>query len=223
MSLRSVLTALCDGLAAMLRVAETFSCEPISIRVTKVAKVAPLTITHQDVNYMISLESLSTTVFEARTATGGELFSLLTCPHNNSFALPSIFSPLGINDNTDINKTIRSWHEKWSLPVAVRVSKMRVLKLLLILHSLKPRIISIRRNAKLFLSYTIHWVHFLFFFSSRQTPGTEKCKSRSKFSLMEAPWSTASVNSSCWTLSHNFHDNPAIPGWGKEIWNIQYF
>ena len=38
--------------------------------------------------------SLRTRVFETRTATGSELFSLLTCPHTTTFTLLSIFSPL---------------------------------------------------------------------------------------------------------------------------------
>ena len=38
--------------------------------------------------------SLSTRVFEKRTATGSELFSFLTCPHTTTFTLLSIFSPL---------------------------------------------------------------------------------------------------------------------------------
>ena len=42
---------------------------------------------------VISLGSLSTRVFETRTATGSERFSLLTCLHTTAFALPSIFSP----------------------------------------------------------------------------------------------------------------------------------
>ena len=37
---------------------------------------------------------LSTRVFETRTATGSELFSLLTCPHTTTFTLRGIFSPL---------------------------------------------------------------------------------------------------------------------------------
>ena len=41
--------------------------------------------------------SLSTNVFETRTATGSELFSLLTCPHKTTFTLISIFSPLEIS------------------------------------------------------------------------------------------------------------------------------
>ena len=41
-----------------------------------------------------SLGSLSTRVFETRTATGSELFSLLTCLHTTTLTLPSIFSPL---------------------------------------------------------------------------------------------------------------------------------
>ena len=40
---------------------------------------------------------LSTRVFETRTATGSELFSLLTCPHTTTFTLLSIFSPLEIS------------------------------------------------------------------------------------------------------------------------------
>ena len=38
--------------------------------------------------------SLNTRGFEMRTATGSELFSLLTCPHTTTFALLSIFSLL---------------------------------------------------------------------------------------------------------------------------------
>ena len=41
-----------------------------------------------------SLGSLSTRVFEKRTATGSEPFSLLTCLHSTKFILLSIFSPL---------------------------------------------------------------------------------------------------------------------------------
>ena len=43
---------------------------------------------------LATLGSLSTSVFETRTATGSELFSLLTCPHTVTFTLLSIFSPL---------------------------------------------------------------------------------------------------------------------------------
>ena len=74
------------------------------------------------------LRSLSTRVFETPTATGSELFSLLTCLHTITFTLFSIISPL-----ETISK--KSWapenpsHAKCSLPVAVRVSKTRVLKL----------------------------------------------------------------------------------------------
>ena len=38
---------------------------------------------------------LSTTVFETRTVTGSELFSLLSCPHTTTITSLSIFSPLG--------------------------------------------------------------------------------------------------------------------------------
>ena len=47
-------------------------------------------------------------VFEARTAIGSELFSLLTCPHTTSSALLSIVSPLEII-SIKIWETIRSW------------------------------------------------------------------------------------------------------------------
>ena len=67
-------------------------------------------------------------VFEMRTATGSELFSLLTCLHTTTFTLPSIFSPLGMI-NIKMWETPLSCHAKCSLPVAVRVSKTRVLKL----------------------------------------------------------------------------------------------
>ena len=67
-------------------------------------------------------------VFETRTATGSELFSLLTCFHTTTFTLLSIFSPLEMI-STKIWETPLSWRVKCSLPVAVRVSKMRNLKL----------------------------------------------------------------------------------------------
>ena len=74
------------------------------------------------------LGSLSTRVFETRTATGSELFSLLTFPHITTFTLLCIFSPLEMN-SIKIWETIRSKNANCSLPVAVRVSKTRVLKL----------------------------------------------------------------------------------------------
>ena len=61
-------------------------------------------------------------------ATGSELFSLLTCFHTTTFPLLSIFSPSEMI-STKIWETPLSWHVKCSLPVAVRVSKTRVLKL----------------------------------------------------------------------------------------------
>ena len=75
-----------------------------------------------------TLGSLSTRVFETRTATGSEVFSLLTCPHTTTFTLLSIFSPLEMN-SIKIWETIRSKNANCSLPVAVRVSKTRALKL----------------------------------------------------------------------------------------------
>ena len=72
--------------------------------------------------------SLSMHVFETRTATGSERFSLLTCLHTTAFALPSIFSPLEML-GIKIWKTPLSWHAKCPLPVVVRVSKTCMLKL----------------------------------------------------------------------------------------------
>ena len=59
---------------------------------------------------------------------GSGLFSLLTCLHTTTFTLISIFSPLE-RISIKILKTPLSCHMKCSLPVAVRVSKTRVLKL----------------------------------------------------------------------------------------------
>ena len=109
---------------------------------------------------VITLGSLSTRVFETRTATGSELFSFLTCPYTTTFTLPSIFSPLEMI-SIKIWETPLSWHAKCSLPVAVRVSKTRVLKLpidrciltrfllvgTLICHTLKGRHCALYDNA----------------------------------------------------------------------------
>ena len=73
------------------------------------------------------LGSLSTRVFEPRTATGSELFSILTCPHTTAFTLLSIFSPLEMS-GIKMREIIRSKQAERSLPDAVRVSKTRVLK-----------------------------------------------------------------------------------------------
>ena len=54
-----------------------------------------------------ALGSLSTRVFETRTVTGNELFSLLTSPHTTTFTLLSIFSPLEMG-STKIWETILS-------------------------------------------------------------------------------------------------------------------
>ena len=74
------------------------------------------------------LGRLSMRVFEAWTAAGSELFSLLTCPHTTTFTLLSTFSPLEISI-LKMWETTLSWHAKCSLRVAVRVSKTPVLKL----------------------------------------------------------------------------------------------
>ena len=74
------------------------------------------------------LGSSSTRVFETRTATGSELFSLSTCLHTTPFALPSIFSPLEML-GIKIWETPLSQHARCPLPVVVRVSKTCALKL----------------------------------------------------------------------------------------------
>ena len=65
--------------------------------------------------------SLSTRVFETRTATGSVLFSLLTCFHTTTFTFPNIFYPLEII-SIKIWETPLPWHAKFSLPVDVRVN-----------------------------------------------------------------------------------------------------
>ena len=76
----------------------------------------------------VLLGSLSKRVFKTRTATGSELFSLLACLHTTTFTSLSIFSPLEMI-SIKIWGTPLSWHAKFSVPVAVRVSKMHMLKL----------------------------------------------------------------------------------------------
>ena len=74
------------------------------------------------------LGSLSMRVFETRTATRSELFSLLTCLHTTTCTLPSIFSPLEMIC-VKMWETPLSWHSKGLFRVVVPVSKTRVLKL----------------------------------------------------------------------------------------------
>ena len=66
-------------------------------------------------------------VFETRTATGSELFSLFTCLHTTTFTLLNIFSPLEMI-SIKIWETPQSSHAKCSFPVAARLSKTHVLK-----------------------------------------------------------------------------------------------
>ena len=87
---------------------------------------------HVSVPSLISLRSLSKHVFEVQTATRSELFSVLTCPqtepHTTTFTLLSILSPLEVS-TIKIWETIRSWHVKCFLPIAICISKTNVLKL----------------------------------------------------------------------------------------------
>ena len=71
-----------------------------------------------------TLGSLSTRVFETRTATGSAPFSLLTCLRTTTFTLLSIFYPSEMI-SIKIWETPLSWHTKRSLPV----SGCRLLKL----------------------------------------------------------------------------------------------
>ena len=66
--------------------------------------------------------------FETRTASGNELFSLITRLHTITFTMLSMFSRLWMI-NIKMCETSLSWHTERSLPVPVRVSKTRVLKL----------------------------------------------------------------------------------------------
>ena len=70
-------------------------------------------------------------VLKTRTTTGSELFSLLTCLHTTTFTLLSIFSPLEMI-YIKIWETPLPWQTKCSFPVAVRLSKTRVLKLTIV-------------------------------------------------------------------------------------------
>ena len=76
----------------------------------------------------LRIGSLSTRVFETRTATRSELFSLLTCLHTTTFmfTLLSTFSLLGMI-SIKIWETPLSWQAKCFLPVDACVSKTRVL------------------------------------------------------------------------------------------------
>ena len=72
--------------------------------------------------------SLSRDVFERRTSTGSELFSLLVCLDANKFVLLSFFSPLKTIYSRVSTKPLPN-DAKSSLPVDVRRSKTLLLKL----------------------------------------------------------------------------------------------
>ena len=77
---------------------------------------------------MPSIGSLSRDVFERRTSTGSELFSLLVCLDANKFVLLSFFSPLKTIYSRVSTKPLPN-DAKISLPVDVRRSKTLLLKL----------------------------------------------------------------------------------------------
>ena len=66
--------------------------------------------------------SLSTRDFETRTASGSELFCLITRLYTITFTMLSTFSRLWMI-SIKMRETPLSWHTECSLPVAVRVSK----------------------------------------------------------------------------------------------------
>ena len=74
-----------------------------------------------------TLGSLSRDVFERRTLTGSELFSLLVCLDANKFVLLSFFSPLKTIYSRVSTKPLPN-DAKSSLPVDVRRSKTLLLK-----------------------------------------------------------------------------------------------
>ena len=72
--------------------------------------------------------SLSKDVFEGRTSTGSELFSLLVCLDANKIVLLSFFSPIKTIYSRVSTKPLPN-DAKSSLPVDVRRSKTLLLKL----------------------------------------------------------------------------------------------
>ena len=83
-----------------------------------------------------TLVSLSTRDFETRTASESELFSLITRLHTITFTLLGTVSSLGMI-TVKIWETPLSWHARCSLPLPVRVSKRRMLKLTKITSNMK--------------------------------------------------------------------------------------
>ena len=80
------------------------------------------------VTRLSKIGSLSRDVFERRTSTGSELFSLLVCLDANKFVLLSFFSPLKTIYSRVSTKPLPN-DAKSSLPVDVRRSKTLLLKL----------------------------------------------------------------------------------------------
>ena len=85
----------------------------------------PLIKSRKNININAKMGTLSTHVFGTWTATGIELFSILTCLSTTIFILISFFPPLEMISKI-ICETPLSLHAKCSFPVAVRVSKTRL-------------------------------------------------------------------------------------------------
>ena len=130
----------------------------------------------------IILGSLSTRVFETQTATGSELFCLLTCLYTITFTLLSIYFLVRDEKYIKIWETPLSWHAKCSLPVAVRVSKTRVLKLRN--TNLVPRVlgllgqwVSARRDSGIMdLNYIFDWEKRLSQSLSGRSPADQEAR-----------------------------------------------
>ena len=71
------------------------------------------------------MASLSTRAFETRTATGSELFSLLTCLYTTTFTLLSIFSPLEMISIKNLGDTTVLAHEMFSSGCRPRLKNAR--------------------------------------------------------------------------------------------------
>ena len=113
-----------------------------------------------------SIRSLRRRDFETQTANESNLFSLITRLHAITFTLLGTFSSLGMI-RIKMWETPLSWNEKCSLPVAVHVSKTRVLKLPI--RSLPQRRRQQERHKIAYLTmktiflHALH-VHFSFFY-----------------------------------------------------------
>ena len=102
----------------------------------------------------VIIRSLSPRDFETRTANASEQFSLITCLHTTTFTLQSTFSSLAMI-SMKVWETPLSWHAKCPLPVAVFVSKTRVLKPPNVLIDSPNRIVQMFERFPLFVKMEV--------------------------------------------------------------------